>query len=309
MSKISTAGSDHQTLKFMTWNVDQSRRDQAFETTKWEIRSRYVTTGIRNISADLIHLQEMRHLENNPTPEAWLANLDEKYRFVLAYRNATSSAFGQATVYHKNRLFPLRTVQRWLSDTPTKPSDTWPDASGATGTGSVVLFVEFAFVERGLIVESAPSFWSVNVHFPMDETLKTRSCHLLLQLIHDITAGAPVILSGDFNFFHDGGRLGAEHRAIMESALTNITTRMITSQEGRAIVGTFVGYPHDAHFAQDTRNPDSQLDYIFTHNVTPEGEVVVQTETYRQESEIPELTQAYQLPSDHLAVVTDLVIN
>ena len=305
-SKIHTTSSTQKSVKFMTYNVDQAVREEKVEATKWANRCDRVRKSIVEENCDLIHLQEMRNLDNNISPEEWLCSLDRKYKFIVSYRNPSKYSFGQATVYDSSKLFPVQVLTRWLSDTPNVPSDTWEDQKGQTGFGSNALFVQFAFVENEKIVTNCESFWSVNIHFPLDEDIKTKACQKLLELIDDICDFDRVVLSGDFNFFFDGNRMGAKHLSIMEAALTNISKNKLTSQELRNINGTFVGYPHDEFCAKDPRNPDSCLDYIFVDcDVKYDDNVTVLTKTFL-ENEPTELSEPYSLPSDHLALVAQL---
>lgn len=319
-SKIETISNVKRIINFVTYNVDQAVREEQVEKTKWSNRSDRVKATIENINADLVHLQEMRNLDNNPTPEQWLSSFNRKYKSIISYRNPSKYSFGQATMYNSNTLFPIEVITRWLSDTPEKPSDTWKDQKGQTGFGSNALFIKFAFVENEKIVSNCEPFWSINIHFPLDEEVKTKCCHKLCELIKTICGNDRIILSGDFNFFFDNNRQGAKHLDMMEKELENTSKKMFTSQENRQIFGTFIGYPHDAFCAKDTKNPNSCLDYIFTKKnsnisfsyVTVCTKTFIETQGFaksedNQNREPEELTEPYSLPSDHLALVQEFI--
>lgn len=124
----------------------------------------------------------------------------------------------------------------------------------------MALFVKFAFVANARIVANQPAFWTVNVHFPLDENLKTFCSSKLSQLVRDICDG-PVVIADDFNFFPQWQ--GAHQYNIMSYGMDAASRNIVTNQERRVITGTYVGYPHNAYAAPDPRYPKTQLDYIF----------------------------------------------
>lgn len=301
-NKLYTTTNSTLELTLTQYNVDQAVREEQVEQTKWNNRKDQVKRLILDTKSDLVHLQEMRALDGNESPEQWLSSFGYPWRSIVAYRNPSQYSFGQATLYDSSKLFPVQVLQKWLSDTPDAPSDNWTDAKGNSGFGSVVLMTKFIPVVKtgGLsserLVENVKPFWSVNVHFPLDEEVKTKCCLKLIELLDNYCQDSPVVLSGDFNFFPD--LQGGTHLAIMERNLSNASSKLITTS-GRSITGTFVGYPHDAFCAKDSTQPTSQLDYIFTRNISHLGDVIVSTKTML-ETEPEELTEAYKLPSDHL---------
>lgn len=294
-------------LVFLTYNVDQAVREESNPATKWSARAARVASLLRDSDAWLMNLQEMRHLDGNPAPESWLANLGSHYKSIVAYRNPTKYSFGQATVYDTRYLFPIVTITKWLSDTPDVPSDTFLDAKGATGFGSVVLFIKFAFVSEGKIITNIPSFWSVNVHFALDEDVKTKSSHKLVELLDSVCGRERFILSGDFNLFPD--LQGADqYKILLANGMIDCSSQIHTSQENRRITGTFVGYPHDSFAAKDPRNPTSALDKIFVKNYPPEDPSIPSiaiTQTYNNVEPV-ELSDPWALPSDHLPLLRQI---
>ena len=70
----------------------------------------------------------------------------------------------------------MKTIKRWLSDTPDVVSDSWSVAAGGScGFGYVVMGTQFMFVKNGLLVDNVDPFWVFNTHFSLDEDVKTKS--------------------------------------------------------------------------------------------------------------------------------------
>lgn len=299
------------TVRLATYNVDQAMREERHEATKWVNRMDRVTALIKEIDADICCLQEMRQLPNSPTINSWLGKF-ENYFFELGYRNPSTLSFGQAILYNPTKFYAHRTIKRWLSDTPHEVSDTWAtNAGGTTGFGYLVLGTRFLPVVDGKIVSNGNPFWVFNVHFGLEEELKTKSCRKLLEIIRDVSCGQSLtfdrrerfIVAGDFNLFPD--RDAAKQRAILESELRDLGRGAVTLT-GRAVEGTFVGYAHD-EFKADLSNMVSRLDNVFaTDEVIREGQPLLYTKTMLDQE--PEELTTRDYPSDHLPVVVSLRI-
>jgi endonuclease/exonuclease/phosphatase family metal-dependent hydrolase len=290
------------TFKLMTYNVDQSVREEKVEATKWDVRAPRVKRLIEAVDADIVCLQEFRRLPGvAQTAEQFLASLGPTYRAVLEYRNPSPMAFGQAILYKPERFYPLQTRKFWLSPTPYMPSDGWT----TEGRGYICTGVQFQAVTRnGQLDLGKPTFWVWNTHFGLEEKHKTKSCELLVaQLATPSEYPHPHdgILCGDLNLFPDLG--AAAQRAIFTDADWIDMGKGARTLNGRALEGTFVGYEHDEKKA-DLNNMVSRLDHILAtpgDRFSVGSDPLLYTRTMLP-VEPPELTTR-DYPSDHLPLV------
>lgn len=166
-------------VTFLQYNVDQAMREERVPHLTWNVRMPKTTELIKKASPDLINLNEMRKLPNsNLSVPQYLVSFEEYDNF-LAYRNPTELAFGQAILWKRKDFFATERVVRWLSKTPTIPSDDNP-----TGRGTILLGVKLFPVFNGEI--SGEPFWVFNSHFPMGESDKTHCCRMLVKLLPEI---------------------------------------------------------------------------------------------------------------------------
>lgn len=296
-------------LKLLQYNVDQAMREEKHEETKWVNRRDRIRDLINEVNADVVTLQEFRSLPGvDETPEQFLASFAQ-YRFVIDYRNSQPLAFGQAILWKPTKFYCVETAKRWLSDTPTIPSDTWSTAAaGTTGFGTILNGVRLVPVNQtdGKIIGRNNAFWVFNAHFALDEKVKTESCHSVLRSMDEIARGESFTFSGVLNFFPD--RDGAKQRAILTNfPLQDLGASSVTLQ-GQQIGGTFIGFEHD-EFKADLRNMISRLDHIFLGGAKQQiksthAPLLVYNKTMLPEEPAPFTTRMY--PSDHLPLVADL---
>ncbi len=223
----------------------------------------------------------------------------------LAYRNSSQLSFGQAILFKRDKFYAQEKIKRWLSDTPECISDTWAEKkSGTTGFGYVVLGVKFIPVAEGKIVKGAKPFWVFNVHYGLEEDLKTKSCHKMVEIIDDVAGDLPFIIAGDFNFFPD--RDGDKQRSILTEHFKDLGKGAKTFLGNRHVEGTFVGYEHDA-FKADLKNMVSRLDHVFgSKSVNTKGHVILYAKTMLQNEPDEFTTRSY--PSDHIPLFTTILI-
>lgn len=288
-------------FKFLQYNVDQATREEAFEETKWANRASRVKALIEQVDADIVCLQEFRRLPGYPSrPEEFLASFG-KYRFAIHYRNSSPMAFGQAILYKPEKFFPVQSAVKWLSDTPDVPSDSWAvKQGGSTGFGYIVNGLRFVPVEKEKIVFGAKSFWVFNTHFGLEEDLKTKSCHKLLDIVKQVAGPDEYLVAGDFNLFPD--RDGDKQKAILTAQWKDLCKGAVTLG-GKQVEGTFVGYEHD-DFKADLKNMNSRLDHVFSSQGLVAKNPVLYTRTMLEQEPQELTTRAY--PSDHLPLVVDI---
>jgi len=286
--------------KVLQYNVDMAMREEAHEATKWANRSSRVKSLIKDVDADIVCLQEMRRLPENPSINRFLAEFDD-YRFQLEYRNSSALSFGQAILYKPEKYYPLKSVKYWLSATPDVVSDTYAvKAGGTTGFGYIVFGLKFLPMVDGKIVENAKPLWVFNTHFGLEEDLKTQSCHQLLKIINKEVDKDNFVVCGDFNFFPD--RDGGKQRAILTEHWQDLGQGAKTLG-GRSVEGTFVGYDHDA-FKADLNNMISRLDHIFSSQCLTGVNPTLYTKTMLPKEPKELTTRDY--PSDHLPLVIEI---
>jgi endonuclease/exonuclease/phosphatase family metal-dependent hydrolase len=288
-------------FKFLSYNVDQAVREEKFENTKWINRKDRVVALIKDVNADIVCLQEMRKLPNTPSTAKFLAEFDEYY-YEVAYRNPSPLAFGQAILYNPKKFYPMKTVKKWLSDTPDQVSDTFSPKS-QNFSGYIVLGIQFMHVFEEKIVINAKPFWVFNTHFGLDETLKTQSCHALKRLVSSISNGDEFVVCGDFNFFQD--KDGDKQRSILTESCNDLAKGAKTLA-GKSVEGTFIGYEHD-EFKSDLNNMHSRLDHIFGSKNVSGINPILYTKTMLKEEPAELTTRNY--PSDHLPLLIEIKLN
>jgi len=298
-TKLHTIIDNFQTeFTLLQYNVDQSMREEATSETKWNNRYPRVKKLIDEVNADIVCLQEMRKLPDTISVNHFLA-LFPQYSNILEYRNAHPLAFGQAILYKPEKFYPLQTVKRWLSETPNTVSESW---TSTPSSGYIVVGTQFMPVHDTKVVVNTKPFWVFNVHFGMEEELKTRSCFKLLEITNTIANGDEYIISGDFNFFPD--KDGSRQREILTNELKDLGQHAHTLT-GKHIEGTFVGYEHDEYKA-NLNHMISRLDNVFSTNLVHGYNPTLYTKTMHYNEPIELTTRDF--PSDHLPLVINIVI-
>lgn len=299
-------GPDATPITLLQWNVDQAVREEQHEETKWINRADRVVALIREVDADVVCLQELRHLPGNETPAQFLSRFADVYDYELRMRNPSNMSFGQAVLFKKDKFFKSDTIVRWLSSTPEVPSDDFSVKSpGSCGFGTTVMGVKlWSRLGPSVRLDRKP-LWVFNTHFALDEGVKTRSCHALVKIMEEtIARDAPFVVCGDFNFFPD--RDGDKQRAILCETMKDAAKGAVTVQSGTPLEGTFVGYEHDEFKASLVPSERiSRLDHVFCHQgdaVMSVTDPILYNKTMLPTGE-PEEFGTRKLPSDHLPVV------
>ena len=298
--------------------MDNAVREEREETTKWANRKERVAALVAKYAPDIVCFQELRDLPNNERAIQYLASSRfGSYRFEMAFRNPSPLPFAQAILWNPAKFFALQTVRQWISSTPNEVSDSVTSGKGAqTSPGYLLLGVQFQFVHQNKIVRDVDGnshpFWIFTTHLGMEEDCKTASCKLLGDIIRQRIlvgdrVGQPFVLAGDLNLFPD--RDADLQRRILreEHGMFDLgQQRMVSSQTGRDVGGTFVGFEHDAFRAPDMSNLTSRLDHVWTSDERVQllEPLLVLTESML-EPEPAELTTR-NLPSDHLPLLAKL---
>lgn len=291
-------------LKLEQYNVDNALRSERAEVSRWFNRSKRVYDSITQQNADIVSLNELRELDDRLPVKMFLAQFNQ-YNHIYNRKNPNKIAFGQAILFNPDKLYPLESLCKWLSETPNQVSD-----YKEKGLGTMVLCVKFAHVEKGKIIRNMAPLWVFNVHFPaVGEEAKTACCYKLIEVIKGIAQGEPYVVLGDFNTYFDMD--GFKQRSILSENMLNITDNLET-EAGKKVTGTFIGTDLDEQkkpfpLAENM----SQLDYIYIAKDNPyiqrvEDKATVVTKTMLEVE--PEELTSRQLPSDHLPVLASIKV-
>lgn len=180
-----------------------------------------------------------------------------------------------AILYKTDRFDLLDSGDFWLSETPNKPSLGW-DATCCNRISSWGKFKD---------VKTNKEFFFFNVHFDHEGTrARIESAKLMVEKIQEIAQGEPVICVGDFNSLPE-----TEQIKTMQTFLKN--SRLVSATPPYGPKGTWNAF--------DFNSPlDRLIDYIFVSSTIDVLKYGVLTDNVD-----------CKYPSDHLPVVTKVVIN
>ena len=221
-------------VTFVTWNIDQAKREEAFAETRFDVRWPAIKEQIAQCNADILCLQELRNLETSSINVARIlyeiAELGYDYKH--AYYGASQFSFALATFYKRERFFvsACRVV--------TLPVD-----------GRIVLTLRLRTVDKR-------EFYVCNTHFSLEEKEKETCARWLADYLQTLKP-SPFLTAGDYNFFDD--RDGGAHRQI----LLDVAYDAIYPLENAS--GTFMGYEHDAF--KQPYEAMSRLDHVFYNQI------------------------------------------
>lgn len=283
--------------KIVTFNINRTHILEKSPHLNWNNRENKVIKMIEKINPDILMLQELRLLDNCKTNNEFLS-LFKEFDFHRSGRNPTKLAMQQATGWNINKFFASETLTRWLTSTPTIPSDTNPK-----GWGSIALFTKLYSHIDGKICTQYKPFWVINVHYPLSETDKMDCSFYLVKLINEICGEDNYIIGGDFNTFYnlDGEKQISHLIDNLPSVPVDVSNIIRTSQTNRECGGTFVGTSLD-NFRATFPNL-GHLDHIILPARIVCDIAIAHTETH-DIIEPEELSERDNLPSDHLPIST-----
>lgn len=266
-------------FKFATFNIDQARREEGYEETKFDVRWPLLKKMIQDANADILCLQELRNLETSSIKVSDLLYQVSQlgYDYKHAYYGPEHISFAQAIFYKRDMFFVTgMDVQLLpLADDEKKPNES-----------RIVLSLRLRVISTG------KEFIVCTTHFGLEEHEKDASCRVLKNQLDSFTQkDLPYLCAGDYNFFDD--RDGGKHRAIMLESSKDLAYPLSNAS------GTFMGFKHDA-FNQPYERM-SRLDHIFVND-----KVVAMEEAYVFGD--LELVKKREYPSDHLMIVLKVSI-
>lgn len=260
-------------IRAMTFNIRFDNPNDG--PNAWPHRKEFVASTIRFHQADIVGTQEGMHHQLTD-----LENLLENFEWVGVGRD-TGKKKGEfsAIFFRKDRFDLIEEGTFWHSTTPDVPGSKGWDTAITRITTWARLFDK----------SNSRSFITFNTHYDhIGVTARKESSNLILQKIHDLANGDPVIFMGDLN-----------------TTEQQEPYKIITdSERGPVNLELFDGFYHAVHGHHgpiSTWNgferifPDRRIDYIFVDSnfrVLQHG--------------ILADSRDGKFPSDHLPVVADL---
>jgi endonuclease/exonuclease/phosphatase family metal-dependent hydrolase len=176
-------------LKVMTFNIRYN--NPADSNYSWDHRKEMVAEVIKSYKPDLAGIQEalkdqVKDLQNLLKDYSW---------FGVGRDNGKDSGEYAVIFYRKDRIEKLTGSTFWLSETPDVPgSRSWNAACNR-----IVTWIKFTDKPSGV------QMYLFNTHFDhISEQARENSAQLLLTRISQISANAPVIVTGDLNSTETG---------------------------------------------------------------------------------------------------------
>jgi endonuclease/exonuclease/phosphatase family metal-dependent hydrolase len=264
-------------FEFATFNIDQARREEDFEETKFDVRWPRLKKMIQDANVDVLCLQELRNLETSKISVSDLLYQVSQlgYDYKHAYYGPDRSSFAQVIFYKRDKFFITGMDIQLLPLDEKKPN-----------ASRVVLSLKLRAITTG------KEFYVCSTHFGFEEHEKDASCRVLKDYLDSFTQkDIPYLCAGDFNFFDD--KDGGKHRAIMLESSKDLAYPLSNAS------GTFMGFKKDAN--KQPYEKMSRLDHIFVNDK------VISTNQARVFGDL-ELVQKREYPSDHLMIVVNVSI-
>lgn len=260
-------------LRAMTFNIRFDNPNDG--PNAWPHRKEFVASTIRFHQADIVGTQEGMHHQLED-----LDRLLEEFAWIGVGREAGDEKGEFTAIFYRTDRFNLiEEGTFWHSETPDVPGSKGWDTAITRITTWVRLHDKL----------SNRSFITFNTHYDhIGEIAREESSKLILQKIHDLADGDPVILMGDLNTTEQ------------EEPYKIITD----PQRGPVHLEIFDGFFHSVHGHHGPTStwngfeqifPDRRIDYIFVNSKFR----VVQHGILAD-------SRDGQFPSDHLPVVADV---
>jgi endonuclease/exonuclease/phosphatase family metal-dependent hydrolase len=258
-------------MKVMSFNIRYNNPDDG--PNAWPHRKEAVTDMIgRRYKADIAGLQEVLYGQLND-----LTDELSDYEWVGVGRDDGHRAGEYSPIlYRKDKFRLIATNTFWLSDAPRIPGSKSWDAA-------VTRIVTWATFE---VIQTGRQFNFYNTHFDHRGTqARTESAKLLVELISEIGADLPTLITGDFN-----AREQSEAYKILTQSPFIEDARYVSESghEGPTTTTSNWLEPHE---------PESRIDYIFTSDDIRVLNHKIVDDRY-----------GARFPSDHFPVLSDIVL-
>lgn len=295
-------------LRVGTFNLANSLLDEKSETTNFFLREPLILDTIDKMKCDILAVTELRPYQNRVSKElcsisSFLGKI-AGYDHIYEYMNATPLSFAMGILYCRSKVYPVKTVKYWLSETPETPSDTW-----GNGFGRILLGAKFYPVVNSNINLGAKPLWVYTAHLGLGEKEKNESVKIIPKLIQNDVGNDDFVFMGDMNFFEDGDRQGSNQRQILvESGMIDVGKDACFSfNSNLKSFGTFIGFEEDAFkstyetLTGKDHKFSSRLDHIFSSNTLKTSDVTLWVEDEQQLID-------RKTPSDHLPLLCTAIL-
>lgn len=277
-------------FRFVTFNVDQARREEQVPGKTWNERVGGVLDVIRTAKPDIMCIQEMRNLEtSNMTVDEFVAVVTRIYpelAAVPAYYNDTKFSFAGAVFYNRYRFRFLGSGKYHYNADTGNPEH-------------MRSHLEVELVE----IATKKKLSVVNVHTPLPEDAKWEAIDVLFQEFGEpyCHSDGGQIFSGDWNFFDD--KDGHAMRAKMEQLWTDAAFPLVhrVDETETVLSGTFFGYAHDEFHKQF--DAMSRLDHVYVNK-----HVAKQGNAFFINKDNAPLPEDRSYPSDHVCIGVDFIL-
>lgn len=275
-------------FSMLCWNVDQARREEKVEQTRWDIRSPHVKQLIKKAKCDIVVLLELRDLETSTENWRQFLSYFPEYDHVSRRYCHFDLTFAMSLMVDPKKFFIGDTRVHSYSDDPQK--------------SKIVMFVD---LQR----KDTLKWCTIGVtHFDLPEDIKWVSVKKLRDLIS--TQQYPTMVYGDYNFFDDAD--GIKQREYMLETCDDVAYPLLRVNHGYGIPenlsGTFIGFSHDEQ--KKSYEKMSRLDHIFIPRQPSNKKILVDfaespfMENYKFDNSSYD---SYTYPSDHLAIRVNFV--
>jgi endonuclease/exonuclease/phosphatase family metal-dependent hydrolase len=258
-------------LKAMTYNIRYDNPSDGADN--WKHRREYISSLLRYHSPDLLCIQEGLH---NQVLDLAAALPDFAWCGVGREDGAEQGEYA-AVFYDQKRFRKLGNGDFWLSATPEEPSLGWDAAC-----------IRICTWVRLLDTQTGTEFHVYNTHFDhVGQTARENSARLVVERLKALSAGSPVLLTGDFN-----------------APDTDIVYGILTGDGGLQDSGKRSQLPHHGPaatwhgFYPGAVDQPAGIDFIFTGGGIS---------TLRHAT-LSEVMDNGHFPSDHLPVLAEVLL-
>lgn len=239
---ILQASAQDSSINVMSFNIRLDVKSDSLNS--WPYRKDLAASQILFHEADFVGLQEALHHQ--------LTDLKERlpgYESVGGARNDGKESGEYSAILYNTQRFELQVSETfWLSETPALPGSKSWDAA----ITRIVTWGKFKDRKTGKI------FFIFNTHFDhIGKEARKQSARLILQKIHDLAEGQPVILTGDFNAAPNDEPIKILTDKSNPRHVINAKEISVTPHYGPS--GTFNGF-------RNAEVNDHAIDYIFVKN-------------------------------------------
>lgn len=159
----------------------------------WNIRKIALLEFVKKMDADILLFQECNKLEYSDGVDEFMENLPE-YSYTIYYSGKIIQSRALLIAFKKDKFEKIDEGQKWLSDYPDIPSDTWTKIDP---WGRIIAYNKLKTLD-------GKYFYVFNTHFDISIRSIVKSIELLPSIIGDIVNIDDVVLiSGDFNNAYD----------------------------------------------------------------------------------------------------------